>query len=166
MRGHYNYFRDYDPRIGRYVESDPIGLRGGINTYGYVGGSPLGNVDPTGLATFPLPTPWPTCSPNSPSGCRPPPPSPPPSSCLPEFGRCVLSVGLGPIPGPLTLNALGYGAAASNSLTASRAVVLGAGVFWGAGPIGSTLSLNYAPLVCLARMSGPMPQESPFSYGP
>jgi RHS repeat-associated protein len=44
----YNYFRDYDPSIGRYVESDPIGLRGGINTYGYANGDPLAYVDPTG----------------------------------------------------------------------------------------------------------------------
>ncbi|MDM1022265.1 RHS repeat-associated core domain-containing protein [Acinetobacter sp. VNK23] len=34
----YNYFRDYDPITGRYVESDPVGLDGGLNTYGYVGG--------------------------------------------------------------------------------------------------------------------------------
>jgi len=49
---HYNYFRDYDPSIGRYGESDPIGLRGGLNTYAYVGGSPLRLSDLLGLDSF------------------------------------------------------------------------------------------------------------------
>jgi RHS repeat-associated protein len=45
----YNYFRDYDPAVARYVQSDRIGLRGGINTYGYGFANPLRFADPRGL---------------------------------------------------------------------------------------------------------------------
>ena len=43
-----NFHRDYDPAVGRYVESDPIGLRGGINTYVYSADDPVLFYDPSG----------------------------------------------------------------------------------------------------------------------
>ena len=48
---YYNYFRYYDPTIGRFISSDPIGLAGGINTYAYVLDDPFNAIDPVGLWT-------------------------------------------------------------------------------------------------------------------
>lgn len=48
----YNYLRDYDYQVGRYAQSDPVGLRAGASTYAYAGLSPLSNVDPMGLVAW------------------------------------------------------------------------------------------------------------------
>ena len=47
---HYNGARYYDPKIGRYLSPDPVGLDAGLNPYTYVSNNPLRWIDPTGLA--------------------------------------------------------------------------------------------------------------------
>ncbi|HOI95809.1 MAG TPA: RHS repeat-associated core domain-containing protein, partial [Syntrophobacter fumaroxidans] len=51
---HYNRHRYYDPKTGRYLTPDPIGLAGGINPYVYVGGDPVNRMDPLGLTDLNL----------------------------------------------------------------------------------------------------------------
>lgn len=46
---HYNYFRFYDPSLGRYIRRDPLGLFGGLNPYTYVMNNPFVFIDPYGL---------------------------------------------------------------------------------------------------------------------
>lgn len=46
-----NWSREYNARLGRYIQSDPIGLAGGINTFSYADAQPLNLMDPMGLST-------------------------------------------------------------------------------------------------------------------
>jgi RHS repeat-associated protein len=50
--------RDYDPNLQRWIQRDPIGERGGLNLYGFVGNNPISRVDPYGLDDIDFAVAW------------------------------------------------------------------------------------------------------------
>jgi RHS repeat-associated protein len=52
---HYNYHRYYDPKLGRYLRADPLGLDAGVNLFAYVHGNPINSIDPDGQFAWVLP---------------------------------------------------------------------------------------------------------------
>ncbi len=67
---HYNAMRDYDPATGRYIETDPLGLTGGLNPYLYVSANPIASIDPHG--TLPPAPPSPPANPSQSRPCAAP----------------------------------------------------------------------------------------------
>jgi RHS repeat-associated protein len=62
---YHNGFRDYAPSLTRYLQTDPIGLSGGMNTYQYVSGNPIKLIDPSGLSPDQMCYPWTLACPSS-----------------------------------------------------------------------------------------------------
>lgn len=49
---YYYKMRYYSPKLGRFLQADPIGYGGGLNLYSYIGGSPISSTDPMGTSPY------------------------------------------------------------------------------------------------------------------
>jgi RHS repeat-associated protein len=58
-----NVYRDYEAASGRYIQSDPTGLKGGLGTFGYANQNPIQYIDPNGRTAIPMPMPAPIVAP-------------------------------------------------------------------------------------------------------
>lgn len=94
----YNYFRNYESFVGRYVEGDPANMLGGISLYAYVENAPLIFADKLGLGKWtprppnprPRPIKWPKPEKPDPSDISPPPSSPEPGGGLCSLANLVM----------------------------------------------------------------------------
>jgi uncharacterized protein RhaS with RHS repeats len=132
--------RDYDPRIGRYNESDPIGLKAGLNTYAYVGGNPLKYYDPLGLRPPQL-----SDYPGDGKGAWPILPRPEPRQ--PPACTCPIDVNPGKVIGGSTLAGMGVGAAVGGAVGiahTSSAIAASSGVIGAAGAAAGAFDMAVA----------------------
>jgi RHS repeat-associated protein len=91
--GHnFNNFRDYDSLNGRFIESDPVGLGGGVNTYTYTGDNPATESDPAGTQAIPFPTYAPPPPPPGPSPTVALPPPSVPASIVASTFACLIGI--------------------------------------------------------------------------
>ncbi len=152
---HYNYFRDYDSRIGRYAQSDPVGLKGGVNTYGYVRGNPLRRVDAMGLRDGPAfdldrPFPHPDYRPPNPNDAM---------DYLQCLAKCKATMAL------VCLPVQGLGALAGVSIgtvagSAGGPAGAGAGAAWG-GDIGYGASFAFCQYISKKQCDSECPKNNP-----
>jgi len=137
-----NGFRDYAPELGRYIESDPVGLVGGPNTYGYVSGSPITQSDPRGT------TPWTIAGGLGMMAV---------GGLMVQFGQpnsMTSNIGLGLTTAGSSMAFWGVGTVLGFTGNALRAMTL-TGMTLGAGGGGVRRALAANPNVCIPSPGGP-----------
>jgi RHS repeat-associated protein len=137
---HYNYHRSYSATVGRYTQSDPIGLDGGWNRFGYVEGNPLGFTDPEGLLSCPA---------GMRGFCLPIPPTPRPytdkEKCI---AKCIITTNIKGIVVASVVGGVGYLGIASG-LIPLGAVIVGTYAYQQYGKYYTLIKFAYTSKKCV-----------------